>query len=84
MFKHVSKAIDFVGNVSSEDQTSLMSRMLENGIISKLASLLKGEDSEIAKSACWIICNIAAEDDEELCATNIHRILETDAVITIA
>jgi hypothetical protein len=32
--KYVLRASDFVGNVSSEPQTMLMSRLLERGIIS--------------------------------------------------
>ena len=41
-FKYVKHALEFVGNLSSTDQTLLLCKMLENGIIMKLVPLLEG------------------------------------------
>ena len=70
-FDYVNQTLEFVGNISSGSQTLLMSKMIQSGLLEMLMPLLEGHNKQISKIVCWIIGNMAAEENEELCQINI-------------
>ena len=61
-----------------------MCKMIEQGLIELLHPLLESHDKEISKKVCWILGNLAGEENQTLHSINIQKILNSNSVVTVA